>query len=426
LSYPGRIAPDSDSMYYSPRSMSKRACRLLSISVFTALVIITAWSNSPLKLIPHLPEVLGFRGPRKYLVILQNNNELRPTGGFMGSFAAVSFDRGKMAYSVNDIYEPDGLVTSHINSPPPIQEAFQLGTWRLRDANWDPDFPSSVKTIEWFMGKAGLSGINGVATINLTAVEKMLGSLGTVTVAEYRETITEDNVWEKAQSYSQDNYFPGSKQKKEFLASLSKAVIDKYNSLNLFSKLKLLGGIINQLNQKQILIYFHNSSIQKTFSSLNWTGEIKQPTCPWWVKKCIADAIIVVEANLGVNKANHGVIRTADLTIIPEGDKIHHRLILNFENKKSDNKWGGKYKAWVRIIFPDGEKGFWIDLPEGETKTETIEYDTQATSPNSKIYSFLWQKQSGIDYLPITLTVNKNKRSRVIHGNLTGDKLLVL
>ena len=74
-------------------------------------------------------------------------------------------------------------------------------------------------------------------TINLTAVEKMLGSLGTVTVAEYRETITEDNVWEKAQSYSQDNYFPGSKQKKEFLANLSKTVIDKYNNLNLFSKL---------------------------------------------------------------------------------------------------------------------------------------------------------------------------------------------
>lgn len=405
--------------------MNKRAGWLL-ISVIGILLAAAIWSNYPLKLIPYLPDIFGFNGSRKYLAVLQNNNELRPTGGFMGSYAIVTVNRGKISFSVNDIYEPDGLVVSHIDPPPPIQEAFQLGTWRLRDANWDPDFPKSVQTIEWFMDKAGLSGFDGVIAVNLAAVEKSFESLGTVSVVDYQETISNDNVWDKAQSYAQENYFPGSKQKKEFLSSLSSAVINKYHDLNIFVKLKLFLNVVGQLNQKQIQVYSRDISVQRVISNLNWAGEIKSPTCPWWTKKCAADSIMIVEANLGVNKANRNVTRTANLEVTSGKDKVNHSLTINFENNISDNKWGGKYKAWVRVIFPGGEKGFWIDVPEGEIVNKLVEYDTPLSSTPNKPYSLLWQKQSGIDNLPITLTITKNDKTKVIRDNLTGDKLMIL
>src|SRR4030042_5849513 len=94
--------------------------------------------------------VWKFNQPRTFLILLQNNQELRPTGGFMGSYAILKTQDFKLKdLKVEDIYETDGKVSAHINPPAPIQEAFHLGTWRLRDANWDPNFKSTAETLDW-------------------------------------------------------------------------------------------------------------------------------------------------------------------------------------------------------------------------------------------------------------------------------------
>ena len=89
------------------------------------------------------PKVLG---NNTFIVLLQNNWELRPSGGFMGSYALVQFENNVLKdISVQDIYVPDGQIQGHVNPPKPVLQAFQQGFWRLRDANWDPDFQKSAE-----------------------------------------------------------------------------------------------------------------------------------------------------------------------------------------------------------------------------------------------------------------------------------------
>src|SRR3989344_469487 len=75
---------------------------------------------------------------KTYIVLLQNNTELRATGGFMGSYARIETDKaGIKKIEVQDIYQPDGQIAGHVEPPYPVQEAFRQGWWKLRDSNWD-------------------------------------------------------------------------------------------------------------------------------------------------------------------------------------------------------------------------------------------------------------------------------------------------
>lgn len=396
----------------------------VSIGLFTVFLGIF-WNSVLFQMIRELPNLFGFRGEKTFLVLFQNNFELRPTGGFMGSFGLLKFNKGQMSLSVEDIYAPDGQVTSHIDPPEPIQEAFKLGTWRLRDANWDPDFPESAKTIEWFMEKAGVKKIDGVLATNLDVFKKLLRLVQPVTLPDYNEEITENNVWEKTQFYSQENFFPGSKQKKEFLHDLSLETGDRLKNASLLKKLSAIGILYQALGEKQIMVFSNDAPVERFLDSVNWSGRVKTPRCFPWISSCVADSLFVVEANLGVNKANCCIERKEELFVTIDESQVHHKLQLTLTNNSSQSTWGGRYKAWVRVIYGEGEKGLWVEVPEGRTHIVTIEYETrngEATGP----YSLLFQKQSGIEKIPFTLYLTRNGVTKTVFKEVVRDELLVL
>ena len=118
----------------------------------------------------NLPEILN----KDYVVLLQNNTELRATGGFMGSYARLRFRNGTLQNTkFEDIYEPDGQLYGYVKPPAPLDLAFDHGSWKLRDSNWDPDFRVSAPQIAWFFGQGG-EVVDGLVALNLTTVLKVL------------------------------------------------------------------------------------------------------------------------------------------------------------------------------------------------------------------------------------------------------------
>ena len=100
------------------------------------------------------PWLIGQDQKRTYLVLLQNNNELRPTGGFIGSFAFLTFDKGKFVdFEVQDVYWADGQLKGHVEPPSELKKYLGEANWYLRDSNWDPDFPTSAVKAQWFLEK---------------------------------------------------------------------------------------------------------------------------------------------------------------------------------------------------------------------------------------------------------------------------------
>jgi len=99
-----------------------------------------------------LPGLIGFNGPRKYLILFQNNNEIRPTGGFIGSYAFLYLNEGKIEeLSIDDIYNPDGQIdvrNIRVTPPKPIGDFLIEDRMYIRNANWDPDLPRSAAAIK--------------------------------------------------------------------------------------------------------------------------------------------------------------------------------------------------------------------------------------------------------------------------------------
>lgn len=400
------------------------------------ILIVAAVSTHPIfRLVTALPDALGFREKKTYLVLLQNNTELRPTGGFMGTFSLITMNRGKPTIKIEDIYTPDGQAArGHVEPPAPIQEAFQLGEWRLRDANWDPDFPSSTQTIEWFMEKGGISGIDGTIATNLIVFEEMLKILGPIGLPDYKDVVTAENLWLLGEQYAQDAFFPGSIQKKEFFSDLASTVLREFQNSSMRKKLTLLRLALRMLQEKHLMLSFHDVYLQSGIDSLSWSGRMLEASCPLYRPRCVPESLMIVEANLGVNKANCCVTRKAELNIMPVDDSIHHKLTVTFTNSSTSELWGGRYKAWVRIYANAKEQtGFWVDVPENENRTYSVEveYDLPNLTGHQDLpISLLVQKQSGITEYPLTIKIERKDRDREkteeMKAVIRTDRMLVL
>ncbi|MBX4206107.1 DUF4012 domain-containing protein, partial [Candidatus Microgenomates bacterium] len=103
------------------------------------------------KLSTRLPVLLGMDKPKTYLVLVQNNLELRPTGGEIGAFALVSFDHGKLTdIKVTDVSVADGQLVGKVDPPESLKKSLGESNFWFKDSNWDPDFIVSAQKAEWF------------------------------------------------------------------------------------------------------------------------------------------------------------------------------------------------------------------------------------------------------------------------------------
>jgi len=111
----------------------------------------------------NLPSILGQDTNKNYLILFENNMELRPTGGFIGHTVLQNFGGGKLnGLDINDIYSADGQLKGHGEPPAPIKNYLGEANWWFRDSNWDPDFPTSAERAEWFLNKEMDQNFDGV------------------------------------------------------------------------------------------------------------------------------------------------------------------------------------------------------------------------------------------------------------------------
>ena len=395
----------------------------------------------------------------KHLVVLQNNYEIRPTGGFMGSYAIATFKNGVLKeWEIQDIYTADGQIEGHVSPLAPIQQAFKTGEWRLPNSNWDPDFEDSATDIIWFFEKAGVDNIDGVIAINFELIKNWVGIIGEVKPLDFDESLNKDNFYYLTQSYSQDNFFPGSHAKKNYLSSAGGSLITKTTESSPLTKLKLFNLIKKQLGEKQILIWHKDKEVMALIEKEGWSGSLGDYD---------NDYFYSVESNLGSNKSNYCVERSIKQDVLID-KLIDNKTTITFANDKDDcintevQKWMGEYMNYQRIIIPssaivksievngnsytlnndvdpdnppdyrsdrtfsideDGkykEVGFWIFVPVQGNSIAIINYTLPKTNNNS--YSIYVKRQPGIYAIPYQLTVNDKP---VVDFTLTQDEVFV-
>ncbi|MBD3279665.1 MAG: DUF4012 domain-containing protein [Candidatus Pacebacteria bacterium] len=246
-------------------------------------------------------------GQHSWLALLQNTHELRATGGFMGSYARLELDNGQLTkLEIQDIYEPDGQFTGYVEAPPGVKEYLSSGQGlRLPDANWQADFPTSAQTILSFFAHGKEQRLEGVVAVNLSLMQKLLQLTGPVYLADYDTWVNADNLAQVARADRQE-FFPGSRAKRNFLTSLTTQLKINLTQLELKDQQSLLDLLAKALKQKELQFYTNVPEIEKVFQKNQVAGVLgpKQPSDFY---------LYLLESNVGINKANQAITRQVKL-----------------------------------------------------------------------------------------------------------------
>lgn len=359
------------------------------------------------------------------LVLLQNNMELRPTGGFIGSYALLNFFQGRLAdFKVYDVYEADGQLRGHVEPPADLKQYLGEDGWYLRDANWSPSFPKTAVQSAWFYELEMGQKVDGVWAINLEVAKRLLEATGGVYLPDYNEEITAENLFERAEYHSEVNFFPGSTQKKDFLGALSFALFEKIKEGEA-PFLSLGKAFLESLTGRDFLLYFNNQELEELAANLGFDGALKQAKC--LKEGCLTDYLLVVDTNVGANKADFFVTRKIAQHLDCSQDGLAHTVKITYQNNAQIDTWpGGKYKNYLRLYLPQnaqiesvfGEKAggtrqrrddfsqreeegkrvaaLLVEVPIKESYTLEITYRLPASwQGEKKSLAFLWQKQPG-------------------------------
>ena len=419
------------------------------------------------KLAFYLPSILAQGGERNYLLLFANNMELRPGGGFIGSYGILTMkDLTFEGIQVYDVYDADGQLTAHVKPPDPIRDYLSQPHWFLRDSAFSPDFYENYFQAKFFLEKERqLSDFSGGVLITTTAIKNILYAFGDLYLPDFKEKVNADNFYLKTQLYAEKGFFPGSTQKKSFLSALTRQIL---TSLGSIPELELIKQVYKSAEEKQLVFYIENEDLQKIIDSYYWAGRIIEPHCPPNIDNCYTDFLFPYDANLGVNKANFFMNRAMEVKINIDSEGIvHSYLNIKFKNESTQDIFpGGSYQNYFQILIPrdslvkrimiddrqldqyDQEMGqfkkigFFFDVPIQSKKEVSIEYQSiKKFLPGKSIYQFLLQKQIGsinndisleITLPPNMFLVNQNfsalvKNNQILYNTeLSADKIFFI
>ncbi len=378
-----------------------------------------------------MPALLGIDQPKKYLIIFQNPNEIRATGGFIGSYGLLELDKGKITnLYIDDIYNPDGQIDLQNISkapPKPIKDFLKETKLHIRNANWDPDFTKSANTIEELYTNVAGEKLSGVIGIDLYMAQYLLKVTGPIFLTAYNEEITSDNMYEKAQFHSEFNYVEGSAQKRQFLSVLGGKLLEKVFATPKDKMPNLLTELYKSFKERHFLIYLENNAFAATLEKEGWDGSLV---------KTSGDYLNVVNSNLGGTKANYYVKNTMDYKVSSKtrDGLLRGELTLTYKHTGQSDAWpGGSYTDYIRVLTQTGSKltGAKLTYSKADGTSQTtdilekmviakvdnynsfetdfklepkdtvilkVEYDVPANlslTADNKYYSLYWQKQPG-------------------------------
>lgn len=254
-----------------------------------------------LALVRIAPRLLGSsaNGPQSYLLLIQNEDELRATGGFLTAGGMAIVHQGKLL-SIN--IESSGVLDD-FSKPYPIPpwqfRAFMnIDKLVFRDSNWFTNFPRTVSWAEYFYSYTRSASADGVIAIDMHVVIELLKILGPVRVAGVSGQIDSSNVVEFLRTTREPPLpgFTGNWDPKQHIGRLAQPLLEKILQARGETWTRLLPVLMGLLDEKHILLQFDDEEATRFIQRRNWDGSVRIPPA--------SDFIMVVDSNMGYNKSN--------------------------------------------------------------------------------------------------------------------------
>lgn len=392
-------------------------------------------------LLKKLPDIFGKDKQQMYLILFQNDKELRATGGFLTSYALFKVEKGKMRIErSDDIYTLDSSIASHPKAPKQILDFHKnVSQFYIRDSNLSPDFPESIKLFNSLYDKSTTKvKYDGIIAIDSKVLVDMLTIFGDTEADGIVFSAKTDKRCDCPQVlYSlfdlvdrPVNYIKTNR--KGILGDLMYALF--YKAIG-FSPSKYWGTLTQEmfknLNEKHILLYFNDPEIQNSIEKLNYGGLVRNSN---------SDYLYINDVNFAGAKANMFV--SHDITSITKevngtvGREVSIRYKNPYPQSDCNLERGGlclnaALRNWIRVYVPQGSKlidfkgsakkvntydelgktvfeGFLIVNPMGFSDVK-ISYTLPNTIKLDSNYQLLIQKQPGTQDYKLKININGNK-----------------
>ncbi len=404
--------------------------------------------------------LMGVEEPRNYLVLFQNDAELRPTGGFWTAYGILEVDDGDVIPQISeDIYSLDNQFNSRLEPPRPIEEYHKnVYYWHLRDMNLSPSFKESIETFtKYYQEIPTAVEYDAVFALDTQVLVDLIDALGGIGVPGWGNFTSEpdDRCWGCPQViYKLENYAtrPTSTirtNRKAFLSPLMHSIIANALGSPKEQVTKLAQAVLDNFKEKHILVYFPDEELQQAAEKLNIAGTLNSTNDK-------QDYFHLNDANFAGAKSNLFIDQVVEQDYKLENNKIVKTVTVTYKNTAPASNCNleagelclnGLYRNWVRFYVPEGSKlidmkgsevepktyselgktvfeGFYGDkyplYPKGTTKM-SLTYELPFEVKNN--LPVLIQKQPGTDNPNYTILVNGNIREEF---ELTSDQELSL
>lgn len=392
-----------------------------------------------LSLLEWLVPLSGFPTQKTYLVLLQNADELRATGGFIGNIGLITVDAGDIQrIGFEDVYALDNLVATTWKDEPPTVLTRELGVraWFLRDSNWSPDFPQSAERLidvyqrQTKLGRNADIRLDGVIALQPEFFRRLLALTGPLKVED--QTFTQDDFFDQLQYETQVGFHREGRpteQRKDIVRKLGDVLISTLMSLPSSKWPEMLKIATIALDQGDMIVYAKDREVQSVLDKRRWSGRTLGTD---------GDYLWVIDSNLAALKTDGVMDKRVFYSVDnsdPEGPIATLKLRYTNTNRVFDWRYT-RYRSYTRVYVPEGSQllswsgttrdpevyrelgkqvfaGFWIIEP-GKTAEQIFRYRLPARIKeqiNTNEYQLLAQKQPGAERtLTLDLRFGKNIR----------------
>lgn len=299
-----------------------------------------------------MSDILGHEKEKRYLVLFQNNNELRATGGFIGSFALLDIYQGQiknLEIPRGGTYDLSAAQVAKIKAPRALSMINPY--FNIWDANWWPDFPTSAQKIMWFYQNFGGSTTDGVIAVNADLLGDLLKVTGSIEMPEYNVTINGDNLFTTLQDRTELTLDQKLTEPKAIIADLAPKLLEKLVN-NKDEQKKTVEVLLRSLVNKNIQIYLSDANLQAKIKDFAWAGE---------VLKSSKDYLQVVNTNIGGGKTDLDIYQSIDhqVEIMANGDIVDTVKVTRTNKSTGNNPLAGLdggNVSYLRFYTPKGSE----------------------------------------------------------------------
>ncbi|GCE28168.1 hypothetical protein KDA_36520 [Dictyobacter alpinus] len=319
--------------------------------------------------------LIGVDQPRTFLLEPMDSAELRSTGGFTGQFGELTFSGGHMnklkmknigAYE-EDHSQLDGgsapidekLYAKVVqqSAPDGYQNWWPIENFGVRDATVSADFPTTAKIImQYYQGEFG-TPLSGVILFTPTLIKQILHVIGPIKIAEYGETVTEQNLEDKLHFYQLDNKGIGREiiiehikdaelARKAFTQRVTQALMASVMHLPVAQLAPMGAQMFQSMKTKDLQVYVNNPQLQDLIAKYGSTVSMDRSNSH--------DGLYVVQSNISANKASQYVSTAIKdtVTLDQQGNATHAMTMVLDYQKKGDIYGPDTYRDYVRVYAP--------------------------------------------------------------------------